>query len=200
MTRQPPHKIGLTGSIGMGKSTVAGFFLKEGVAVWDADAAVHKLYQKNGAGVAAIASIAPTAIVKDAVDRAKLSAEIKSDPSLLKKIEDIIHPLVAQDRTLFIETTDAQFALCDIPLLFENGMEADFDTIVVVTASADTQRKRVLARDGMTPDKFEFILSRQMPDEEKRKRADFIVETDGTFDDTRDQVLKILTDLRQNDP
>ncbi len=199
MTRTGPHKIGLTGSIGMGKSTVAGFFHEAGVAVWDADAAVHQLYQEGGAGVDAIRSIAPMAIVENAVDRKSLSAIIKENPELLGKIEAVIHPLVAEDREHFFKQTSAAFALCDIPLLFENEMAPAFDTVVVVSAPENVQRQRVLARPGMTPDKFEFILSRQMSDAEKRACADFIVETDRSFEDTRRQVLEILAELSRDD-
>ena len=149
-----PHAIGLTGSIGMGKSTVAGFFAGEGVAVWDADEAVHQLYSSGGAGVDAIGGIAPASIVDGHVDRDILSALIRKNPDLLKEVERVIHPLVAQDRAAFREAATSEFVLFDIPLLFEGHMEDQFDTIVVVSASLDVQRERVLARDGMTAGKI----------------------------------------------
>ena len=192
-----PHSIGLTGSIGMGKSTIASFFSQAGVAVWDADEAVHRLYGSGGAGVPAIFEIVPDAVVGGAVDRSLLSAAIREDPSLLSRIEDAIHPLVAKDRQEFWDKTEAPIVLFDIPLLFEGGMQDQFDTIVVVSAPFDVQRARVLAREGMSPEKFEFILSKQLDDASKRERADFVVETDGSFEDTREQVLSILEKLRE---
>jgi len=180
----------------MGKSTVASFFEEAGVAVWDADEAVHRLYDVGGAGVAPIMAINADAVVDGRVSRAKLSEAIGKDPSLLKEIEAVIHPLVAQDRADFRQSTDTEFALFDIPLLFEGVMEDQFDTIVVVSAPLEVQRERVLARPGMTAEKFEFILSKQIPDQKKRERADFVIETDGSFDDTRDQVNEILEKLR----
>jgi len=191
-----PYLIGLTGSIGMGKSTVAGFFAEAGVPVWSADDAVHSLYEKGGAGVAAIRDLVPDAIDAGRVDRGRLSAALRQDPTLLEKIEQVIHPLVALDRQKFKSASDAEFLLFDIPLLFEGQMSDRFNAIVVVSAPAEIQRERVLARDGMTPEKLDFILSKQLPDAEKRERADFIVETDGSFDDTRAQVTNILDELR----
>ena len=196
MPGRRPFTIGLTGSIGMGKSTVASFFEEAGVAVWDADEAVHRLYDFGGAGVAPIMAINADAVVDGRVSRAKLSEAIGKDPSLLKEVEAVIHPLVAQDRADFRQSTDTEFALFDIPLLFEGVMEDQFDTIVVVSAPLEVQRERVLARSGMTAEKFEFILSKQIPDQKKRERADFVIETDGSFDDTRDQVNEILEKLR----
>ena len=190
------HSIGLTGSIGMGKSTVAGFFAKAGVDVWDADEAVHRLYDQNGLGTRALSAIVSEAIIDDRVDRGLLSAAIPKTPGLLDKVEAVIHPLVAKDRLAFRLAAKAEFVLFDIPLLFEGNMTDQFDTIIVVSAPADVQRKRVLKRDGMTPEKFEFILSKQMPDAEKRARADFVIDTDGSFDDTRDQVTEIMRKLR----
>lgn len=196
MSDTAPHSIGLTGSIGMGKSTVAGFFADAGVAVWDADEAVHRLYDVGGAGVEAISGIAPEAIVAGRVDRARLSKAIRANSLLLKQVEAVIHPLVALDRSRFRKDADASFVLFDIPLLFEGGMSDQFDTIVVVSAPLDVQRARVLGRDNMDAEKFEFILSKQMPDDHKRERADFVIETAGSFEDTRDQVNQILEKLR----
>ena len=195
--KQTPHAIGLTGSIGMGKSTVAGFFAELGAALWDADEAVHRLYDKGGAGVDAISQIVPTAITDGQVDRKSLSKSIREEPELLKRIEDVIHPLVALDRERFRTEVSAEFAVFDIPLLFEGEISDQFDTIVVVSAPFEVQRERVLARPGMTPEKFQFILEKQVPDSEKRAKADFVVETDCSFEDTRDQVKAILEKLRQ---
>lgn len=196
MTKGSPHTIGLTGSIGMGKSTVSGFFADAGVAVWDADEAVHRLYAQGGAGVAALAPIVPSAINAGQVDRAFLSEAIRKEPELLKAVEAAIHPLVALDRAQFREKTTADFLLFDIPLLLEGNGAKNFDTIIVVSAPYEVQRERVLARPGMTEDKFEFILSKQMPDAQKREKADFVIETDVSFEDTRQQVKRILEKLR----
>lgn len=170
-------RLGLTGSIGMGKSTTAGFFAAAGIAVWDADAAVHRLYAKGGAAVARLAALCPKAIVGASVSREMLKAEIASNPTLLPALEALVHPLVAADRSAFLAQTSADIALLDIPLLFENGTEADLDATLLVTAPAALQRARVLARPGMTEAHFQTLLARQMPDAEKRKRATHIVET-----------------------
>ncbi len=190
-----PHTIGLTGSIGMGKSTVSGFFKDAGADIWDADAAVHRLYDLGGSGVPAIEKIAPNTITSGKVDRAALSAAIRAEPALLERVEAVIHPLVAADREHFRQNSNAKLCVFDIPLLLEGENASEFDTIVVVSAPASVQMDRVLARPGMTPEKFAFILSRQMPDAQKRKRADFVIETDCSFDDTRDQVNSVLEQL-----
>lgn len=192
--------IGLTGSIGMGKSTVAAMFAEEGAAVWDADAAVHRLYAVGGAGVEQIRSIAPDAIIDGAVERGALRAAIMSDPGLLKKIEGVIHPLVGQDRQTAIEKARGEGRLVtvlDIPLIFETGATKAFDAIVVVSAPADVQRERVLARPNMTVEAFEAILAKQTPDKEKRAGADFIVDTSGSFEDSRDQVCQVMDWARE---
>lgn len=187
--------IGLTGSIGMGKSTTAAMFAEEGCAVWDADAAVHRLYSAGGAAVAPMSAAFPDAIVDGAVSRDALRDIIGRDPGALKRIEAIVHPLVGIDRRDFIAATDAEIVILDIPLLFE-GRNADaFDAVVVVTAPEDVQRARVLARGTMTESQFEAIKAKQMPDAEKRARADYIVETD-TLDHAQAQVRAIIKDLK----
>lgn len=175
-----PVLIGLTGSIGMGKSTTARLFRDAGLPVWDADEAVHRLYAADGAGARAIAVLCPQAVGPRGVDRAVLKAAIAQDPALLPRIEAAIHPLVAADRTGFIARADAAGAdlvILDVPLLFETGLAEDMDVIVVVSAPPEIQRERVLARPGMTEQHFEQLLSRQMPDAEKRARATHVIET-----------------------
>lgn len=170
-------RLGLTGSIGMGKSTTAGFFSAAGVPVWDADAAVHRLYASGGAAVAPIANLIPEAVTDGSVSRETLKAALSVEPSLLGKIEAIVHPLVAADRAEFLCQTVSDIAVFDIPLLFEKGSEADMDATLLVTAPAALQRSRVLSRPGMTEAQFALILSRQLPDSEKRARATHIIET-----------------------
>jgi dephospho-CoA kinase len=172
-----PFLLGLTGSIGMGKSTTAAMFAAAGIPVWDADAAVHRLYALGGAAVAPIAASFPQAIENSAVSRTALKAEIAANPTALMHIETIVHPLVAADRAAFIADTKADLIVLDIPLLFENATESSVSAALLVTATPALQRARVLARPGMTDAHFQTILSRQMPDAEKRKRATHIVET-----------------------
>lgn len=172
-----PFRLGLTGGIGMGKSTTAGFFAEQGIPVWDADAAVHRLYAPGAAGAAALAPHFPAAVAEGAVDRAALKAALAQDPSRLAVLESLVHPLVAQDRTAFLATATADIVVLDIPLLFEKGTQADCDATLLVTAPPRLQRARVLARPGMTEAQFALILSRQMPDAEKRFHATHIVET-----------------------
>ena len=191
--------IALTGSIGMGKSTTAKMFADAGIPVWDADAAVHKLYGPGGAGSDAIAQLVPDAVTSDGVDRTKLRAAILADKTLFKKIEAVIHPLVGQDRADFLEAArndKADIAICDIPLLFETGGNKAFDKIVVVSAPADIQRQRVLERPGMTEEAFEAILAKQVPDAEKRAQADYIVDTSKGIEAAEKQVAEIIADLR----
>lgn len=192
-------KLGLTGSIGMGKSTTAKLFAEEGSAVWDADAAVHRLYSAGGAAVAPMARIFPQAVVEGAIDRTILKQIISEDASALREIEKIVHPLVAQDRQAFLETASSDVVVFDIPLLFEGSGAAMMDATVVVSAPADVQRARVLDRGTMTEAQFEHILSKQMPDAEKRERADYVVETT-TLDAAREQVRAVLKDIRSGKP
>jgi dephospho-CoA kinase len=172
-----PFRLGLTGSIGMGKSTTAGFFAAAGLPVWDADAAVHRLYAPDGAAVAPISALWPQAVVNGAIDRGILKAVIAADPDALPQIEAIVHPLAAQNRAQFEAGTKADIVIFDIPLLFENSTDDQMNATLLVTAPPALQRDRVLARPGMTEAHFNAILARQMPDAEKRARATHIIET-----------------------
>ena len=189
------HLLGLTGSIGMGKSTTARMFADEGIPVWDADATVHHLYAQGGTAVGPIGHAFPTAIVDGAVSRDRLKEIIAADPAALSRIEKIVHPLVAANRDNFIATHDDPLLLFDIPLLFETGAQQWLSSVLVVTASPEVQRERVMARPGMTGAQLDTILSRQMPDAEKRARADHIIET-LTLDDTRAAVRKLIAKLK----
>lgn len=170
-------RLGLTGSIGMGKSTTAAIFADLGLPIWDADAAVHRLYSAGGAAVGPVSQLYPPALSDGRIDRAVLKAWIAADPTALAGIERVVHPLVAQDRAAFIAGTRADIVVLDIPLLFETGAEASLDATLLVTAPPELQRARVLARPGMTEQQFALLLSRQMPDPEKRRRATHIIET-----------------------
>ncbi len=172
-----PYLIGLTGSIGMGKSTTSQMFRDLGADVWDADAAVHRIYGVDGAAVAPMSDAFPEVIVDGAVSRDRIKTLISAHPDALSQIEQIVHPLVRADRQAFIAKSDAEIVVCDIPLLFETGGDAEMDATVVVSAPASVQRERVLAREGMSEDLFKAILDKQMPDMEKRARADYIIET-----------------------
>jgi dephospho-CoA kinase len=189
--------LGLTGSIGMGKSTTAAMFMDEGVPVWDADAAVHRLYAPGGAGAAAVSGLFPRAIAADGgVDRAVLRAVLQDDPAAVDRLNAAVHPLVAADRAQFLQdNAGAAIVLLDVPLLFEAGFAAACDAIVVVSAPPEVQRARVLAR-GMTTDAFDMIASRQMPDAEKRARADFVILTTDLAT-ARVAVKDVLADLRK---
>lgn len=169
--------LGLTGGIGMGKSTTAAMFAAEGVPIWDADAAVHRLYGPGGAAVEPMAALIPTAEVEGAIDRQVLRQAIAQDASLLKKIEAIVHPLVAEDRRAFLAHTSAPVVVLDIPLLFEGGSDQLCNGVAVVSVPADVQRARVLARQTMSEADFNRILDLQMPDAEKRERATWVIET-----------------------
>ena len=195
--------LGLTGSIGMGKSTTSTMFQDEGVPVYDADAAVHALYATGGAAVGPVDAAFPGVVVDGAIDRAKLSAAVLGNPEALQILESIVHPLVGAHRIGFFEEArdqGADIVVLDIPLLFETGGHKKVDKVVVVSAPADVQRQRVLARPGMDPAKLEAILARQTPDAEKRERADFVIDTGQGLDHARDQVRDILTRLRSLAP
>lgn len=188
------HLLGITGSIGMGKSTTAQMFRDEGIPVWDADAAVHELYAKGGAAVAPIRAALPEAIVDDQVSRDRLKEMIAEDLSVMGKLEEIVHPLVAQNRTEFLENNTGPLIVLDIPLLFETSAQDWLSSILVVTVPVEEQKKRVMARPGMTSDQFERIIARQMPDVEKRARADHVIET-LSLDATRAAVRKLIAEL-----
>ena len=172
-----PYRLGLTGSIGMGKSTTAAMFIDLGLPVWDADAAVHRLYAPGGAAVEPLSRLHPPSLVSGAIDRGALKNWISTDPAALGQIEALVHPLVARDRAEFVDKSTSDIVVLDIPLLFETGAEATLDATLLVTAPPDLQRARVLARPGMTEQQFAYILSRQMPDPDKRRRATHIIET-----------------------
>lgn len=188
--------LALTGSIGMGKSTVAAMFAEFGIPTFDADAVVRQLQGPGGRLVPLIEARFPGTTLDGAVDREALSAAVLGDRDELAALEAIVHPAVHHERTRFIvEHGDAPALLFDIPLLFETGGDEAFDKVIVVSTTAEQQRERVLARPGMTEDKFEQILARQMPDSEKRERADFVVDTSGSLERTRAQVKAILACL-----
>lgn len=187
--------LGLTGSIGMGKSTTAQMFRDEGIPVWDADAAVHRLYERSGAAVGPVGAAFPEAVVHGEISREALKKIIAADSTALGRLEKIVHPLVAQDRAAFIAANPAPIVVVDIPLLYETGAEKWLDSVLVVSASPEAQRARVLARPGMTEAQFAAILSRQMPDAEKRRRADHLIETT-TLDEARAKVRALITELK----
>jgi dephospho-CoA kinase len=189
-------RLALTGSIGMGKSTVAEMFRRAGVPVFDADAVVRRLQGRGGALVKRIEERFPGSTGPDGVDRDALSKQVLADPGELAALEAIVHPAVHHERTRFIvENGDAKALLFEIPLLFETGGGEAFDKVIVVSAPAGVQRERVLSRTGMSEAKFEALLARQMPDEEKRRRADFVVDTGGDLSTTEAQVREILACL-----
>jgi dephospho-CoA kinase len=185
--------IGLTGSIGMGKSTTSRFFAEAGVPVHDADAAVHRLYAGDAAAI--IEAEFPGVSGGQGIDRDKLAKRVLGDPDALRRLEGIIHPLVRREEARFLDDAErlgASIAVLDIPLLFETGADRRVDAVVVVTAPAEMQRARALGRPGMTEEKFQALLGKQMPDAEKRRRADFVVDTSKGFDFAREQVHAIL--------
>ena len=190
--------IGLTGSLGMGKSATALMFIEAGVPVHDADAAVHRLYE--GDAVEPIETAFPGVTSAGKIDREKLSSRVLNDAAALKRLEAIVHPLVRREEERFLARAEAGGAHCavlDIPLLFETGADQRVDVVVVVSAPFEEQRRRVLARPGMTEERFRSLLSKQIPDEEKRRRADFVVDTSQGFDSARAQVRAILQNLER---
>ncbi len=189
-------RLGLTGSIGMGKSTTAAMFADEGLPVWDADAAVHRLYAPGSASIASIAAICPQAATPAGINRVALKDWIAADPTALARLESIVHPLVAADRDAFIQTASADIVVLDIPLLFEKGTEAQMDATLLCTAPAALQFARVMARGTMTKGQLETILARQIPDADKRARATHIVET-LSLDSTRAYVRALIAHIRE---
>ena len=191
--------IGLTGSIGMGKSETARMFERLGVPVYDADAAVHLLYAKGGAAVAPIGKLWPDVIVDGTVDRAALSRHVLGDPTPMRKLEEIAHPLVGEAQLQFLREMKAQghaMVALDVPLIYETGGENRVDVVVVVSAPYDVQKSRVLARPGMDMAKFAAIHAKQVPDEEKRRRADFVVDSSQSLEHAHEQVESIIKALR----
>ena len=190
--------VGLTGSIAMGKSETAKMFVAKGIPVFDSDAAVHGLYARDGAAVEPLRALVPDAIVDGGVDRKRLATLVQADPRLLKKVEAVVHPLVKARQLAFIADAEARsdMAVLDIPLLFETGREKDVDIVIVVSADEALQRQRALARPGMTAEKLDFILSRQMPDAEKRARADYVIDTSVSLVETAREVDKVIARIR----
>ena len=185
--------LGLTGSIGMGKSTTAKLFAEAGVPVYDADAAVHMLYE--GEAAPAIEAAFPGTTVDGKVDRNRLSARVVHDPAAMRRLEEIVHPMLGASRQKFLadaERSGARVAVVDVPLLFETGGEKRVDAVVVVTTTAEIQRQRILSRPNMTDEKLDAILARQMPDAEKRRRANFVVDTSHGLDPVRARIRDIL--------
>ena len=194
--RQRPFLIGLTGSIGMGKSTTARMFADEGIPVWDADATVHGMYCAGGAAVEPMRGLRADMVVNDEVDRSALRSWISEDPAALGRIESVVHPLVAADRRKFIEAATSYAAVLDVPLLFETAGEKEVDAVAVVSTPLSIQRERVLKRGNISRNQFETLLARQVPDSEKRARADYIIETI-TLDGARAAVRSCLRDIEK---
>ena len=192
--------LGLTGSIGMGKSTTANLLREEGIAVYDADASVHQLYAKGGKAVGPVGAAFPAALKDGAIDRARLGELVLGDETALKKLEAIVHPLVRETQAAFVRkhhAAGAPVVVLDIPLLFESGGDQIVDAVIVVTAPAEVQRARILARPGMDEQKLNQILARQTPDPEKREKADFLINTEFGLEDARNQVRAVLAALRE---
>ncbi|MFT5799075.1 MAG: dephospho-CoA kinase [Candidatus Azotimanducaceae bacterium] len=189
-------KLGLTGSIGMGKSTTAAMFAELGCEIWDADAAVHRLYSSGGAAVAPMQAQFPQVVEDNTVSRAQLRILIANDPSALKAIEQIVHPLLSQDRSDFVENAKSDILVYDIPLLFETGGDARMDAVACVWTAPEIQEQRVMERGTMSAEQFEVIRAKQLPADEKRDRADYVVVTD-TIEHARTQVQNVLKSIRQ---
>lgn len=189
---------GLTGSIAMGKSEAAKMFAERGIPVFDSDAAVHQLYAPGGGAVSAIRLLAPQAVGDNGVDRQVLARLVREDDTLLKRIEGVVHPLVkaAQMEFLAAARQRADIAILDVPLLFETNRHKDVDVVIVVSANPELQRARALARPGMTPEKLDFILSRQVPDAEKRARADYVIDTSVSLAQTAREVEQVIARIR----
>ena len=191
-----PLRIGLTGSIGMGKSTTAGLFAEAGTPVYDADAAVHRVYGVGGTAVLPVEALFPGVVRDGAIDRALLGPRVLGDPEALKRLEAAVHPLLGADRLAFFEVfKDDRWVVLDIPLLFETQGQRGMDAVVVVSAPYPLQCARVLEREGMTPEKLDAILARQMPDADKRTRADFVIDTGQGVEHARAQVAEALAVL-----
>lgn len=193
--------LGLTGSIGMGKSTTAAMFREEGVPVFDADAVVHELYR--GKAVPAVEAAFPGVTKDGTVDRERLARRVLDDPQALKRLEDIVHPLVRQAREAFLRDAAAsgeKLVVIDVPLLFETGAESEVDAVAVVSAPESVQKARVLARSGMTPERLSAILAKQVPNEEKRRRAQFTIDTGRGLDQARAEVRELIASLRSSGP
>lgn len=194
--------VGLTGSIGMGKSTTASLFKEQGVPVYDADAAVHEIYGRGGAAVEPVGDAFPGVVVGGAIDRARLGVQVLGTPEALKTLEGIVHPLLGQHRRTFFEHAEVNgtdLVVLDVPLLFETGGDRGLDAVIVVSAPEHVQRERVLARPGMTLEKLEAILARQLPDSEKRARADIVIDTSHGVEDARRQVKEAMSRIRHPD-
>lgn len=192
--------IGLTGSIGMGKSTTAAMFREAGIPVYDADAEVHKAYDVGGAAVEPVGAAFPGVVKDGKVDREELRKRVLGNPEALKVLNGIVHPIVGRARAAVFEEAEkagADMLVLDVPLIFETGGEKNMHKVIVVSAPAEMQRARVLAREGMTPERLDAILAQQTPDAEKRARADYVVDTGQGLDAARAQVTKIIEDLRR---
>ncbi|MCA3572738.1 MAG: dephospho-CoA kinase [Aestuariivirga sp.] len=191
---------GLTGSIAMGKSETAKMFAARGIPVFDSDAAVHALYASGGAAVKPVAAIAPGAVVEGRVDRSRLAALLQAEPALLSRIEAAVHPLVRALQDQFLAgcaASGADVAVLDMPLLFETGRDQEVDVIIVVSAGARLQRERALQRPGMSEEKLDFILSKQLPDDQKRARAHYVIDTSVSLADTGREVDRVIAELRR---
>ena len=189
---------GLTGSIAMGKSETARMFAARGIPVFDSDAVVHELYASGGTAVEPLRVLVPEAVVAGGIDRGRLAALVQADPQLLGKIEAVVHPLVRNRQKSFLATSaqNSDLAVLDIPLLFETGRQHEVDVVIVVSADPLLQRTRALARPGMTPEKLDFILTRQVPDSEKRSRADYVIDTSVSLAETAREVDRVIAQIR----
>jgi len=195
--------IGLTGSVAMGKTETAKMFRALGIAVFDSDAEVHRQYRKGGKGAEAVSRLFPETVIEGAVDREKLAKRVLANPDAMRRLEAAIHPIVRAGQDAFLDQCRASgeaIAVLDIPLLFETGREREVDAVVVVSAPPEVQRQRVLLRPGMNPEKLKRILARQMPDEEKRAKADYVVDTSRGLDFAAAQVRDIVAKLLKNHP